>query len=405
MWLSVAHSLQTTPLHRLKFDPRPIAPFPRNAKLLTAVGTLPAALDIPFEKPSLPSNWELAKFGLPNLAIWLLQPILSLIDTSVLGMNKVTTLAEVAALGPGITFIDSTSYLFYFLGIVTTNLFASALRDPNPETRQSVLVNALTLSLIFGGLLLGLQYGLAPIAVKLLSGASIASIPFAQSYARIRSIAAPFALVTIVAQSAFLTAKDAITPLKAVLVGALFNLFGDLYLVNKLHLGVNGAAWATCASQVASTLFLVASAFKVDLQSTKTIVRRLFSTPRWQELQEMLSMCFPIFGVLIVKTVLWTLATFATSSRGPIDLATHQIVINFFLFFCIYGDVIEQIVQSFATYTLVTRKNGRGVTGRFTSDGKLLVKRMEKVGMVIGLANALLGVGLCLHGGQVRFIR
>jgi len=61
------------------------------------------------------------------IGIWLLQPILSLIDTSVVGINKMSTVAQLAALGPGVAWIDSTSYLFQFMGIATTSLYVNAL--------------------------------------------------------------------------------------------------------------------------------------------------------------------------------------------------------------------------------------------------------------------------------------
>lgn len=43
--------------------------------------------------------------------IWLLQPILSLIDTSVVGMTT-SDISQLASLGPSIAWIDSSSYLF-----------------------------------------------------------------------------------------------------------------------------------------------------------------------------------------------------------------------------------------------------------------------------------------------------
>jgi Na+-driven multidrug efflux pump len=37
---------------------------------------------------------------------------------------------------------------------------------------------------------------------------------------------------------------------------------------------------------------------------------------------------------------------------GAVELAAHQISINFFLFFCIFGDVISQISQTYLPYFL-----------------------------------------------------
>ena len=56
-----------------------------------------------------------------------MQPILSLIDTSVVGVNKLSTVEQLAALGLGVAWIDPTSYLFQIMGIATTSLYVNAL--------------------------------------------------------------------------------------------------------------------------------------------------------------------------------------------------------------------------------------------------------------------------------------
>jgi len=66
---------------------------------------------------SIPTIRELMILGFPILGIWLLQPILSLVDSSILGLSPSVTVSELASLGPGIGFIDSTLYMFQFLGI------------------------------------------------------------------------------------------------------------------------------------------------------------------------------------------------------------------------------------------------------------------------------------------------
>lgn len=71
------------------------------------------------------------------------------------------------------------------------------------------------------------QYLFAGVVISSLSGTAVESIPYGITYARIRSLAAPVALPTIVGQAAFLAAKDAVTPLKSTLIGAFVNLFGN----------------------------------------------------------------------------------------------------------------------------------------------------------------------------------
>lgn len=85
--------------------------------------------------PDPPTNYQIAKFYLPCLALWISGPLLSLVDTSFVGLSAksgigagfASSASQLAALGPATTFIDGSLYLFAFLNVATTNLYASAL--------------------------------------------------------------------------------------------------------------------------------------------------------------------------------------------------------------------------------------------------------------------------------------
>ena len=101
---------------------------------------------------------ELIRFSLPTLGIWLLQPILSLVDTGFVGMNnKNANILELAALGPAIAWIDSTAYLFQFMGMATTNLYATALATGSKWDQDKVLSDAMGTAVFMGVLLFILQ--------------------------------------------------------------------------------------------------------------------------------------------------------------------------------------------------------------------------------------------------------
>ena len=62
------------------------------------------------------SAQALVKFFLPTLAIWLIGPSLSLIDTAVVGSKSST---QLAALGPGCILCDCNGYFFTFLAVAS----------------------------------------------------------------------------------------------------------------------------------------------------------------------------------------------------------------------------------------------------------------------------------------------
>ena len=308
-------------------------------------------------KSMVPSVKELLQFGLPTLGIWLLQPILSLIDTSVIGMSAAsgTSIMELAALGPGIAWIDSTAYMCQFVGMATTNLYATAISEGDRTKQRKVLSHATIIALALGILLFSIQYTCAPMMMKILAGSAKETIPYALRYSRIRSFGALIAVPTIIGQAAFLASKDSVTPLKAVLVGSILNIVGDIYLVCYCGRGIAGAAWATMASQLGSALYLLfagltsrklgsrssnssihsennsshdrsdgkmgvdegglASSGRSSISNIPSTIiisgRKLFNKiqtaeiPRISDLQTFLSFCGPLFFVLLVKSFLW----------------------------------------------------------------------------------------------------
>ena len=78
--------------------------------------------------PKAPDGAAIRRFAIPALGLWLNGPLLSLVDTSAVGLSALpgTGATQLAALGPATTFCDGAIYLFAFLNVATTNLYASA---------------------------------------------------------------------------------------------------------------------------------------------------------------------------------------------------------------------------------------------------------------------------------------
>jgi Na+-driven multidrug efflux pump len=388
----------------------------------------------------VPTILDLVKFGLPTLGIWLLQPILSLIDTSVIGLGSAgaSSVLELAALGPGIAWIDSTSYLCQFMGMATTNLFATAIAENDVPKQKKVLSHATIIATGLGFLLFAVQYIFAKPLVTVLAGSAVESIPYALAYSRIRSFASIIAVPTIVGQAAFLASKDSVTPLKAVVVGAIINIVGDLLLVCVFGKGIVGAAWATMLSQVGSALYLLYASVKknsknitidnsqklekinsienVNLRSdednekrkseirydVKTVkessLKDLIYVPGFKEVAQYLSFCGPLFFVLLVKAFSWSYTTYACSPAGPVSLATHQIYLNMFCIFAIFGDAVSQISQTYLPPFL----GSKNITNGLFEDGKKIISKLLKMAFFLGLFNSVFAfVAVSKYGEKV----
>lgn len=86
------------------------------------------------------STLDLFRFILPTLTGWLSSEVMTVIDTAVVGSLGAD---QLAALSPATMLTDSSSYLFFWLSVATTSLFASALAENDNEKAYDVLSDAL----------------------------------------------------------------------------------------------------------------------------------------------------------------------------------------------------------------------------------------------------------------------
>lgn len=210
-----------------------------------------------------PTLAKIIKFAIPAVGVWLCSPLLSLIDTSSVGLLSGT--AQQAALYPAVSVTDYSALLVAFMYTATTNLVAGAHERENnseekPQTSNS-LIKALQLSGFVGAalgsvlMLFGRQLLKGIIGNDAIDPAIFSA---ALKYVRIRALGMPAAVIIGSAQSACLGMQDIRSPLFVLLTAAIVNFLGDVLFVplsSPWFGGASGAAWATVFSQY-SALFL-----------------------------------------------------------------------------------------------------------------------------------------------------
>lgn len=310
--------------------------------------------------PKLPSLSTYRKFALPCLGLWVANPLLSLIDTSFVGLSggKAASAQQLAALGPATTFIDGSVYLFAFLNVATTNLYSSARAQQGEQSdkAESVVRTASRVALRSGiGLLLFLLAFSRPL-LALYIGKEAANTPgllnSAVDYVNIRALSMPTSLLLGVLQAACLGAKDSVTPLISIVYSTVVNIVGDFLLVNRLGMGLRGAAIATTAAQWAATAALLGPA-------RKRLVRD-HSLGLWKKADSSKSSgtvsgkTFLGFAAPVLTLIMGKLAAFGfmTNSAAavpgqPTPLASHQIILSLFFFASPFMEVISQTAQTF----------------------------------------------------------
>jgi putative MATE family efflux protein len=395
----------------LAFQPRQNLAFPRHAKVeqfqehsitttsKSKVSHLKSSIsDIPSggakAPPPQPSLNDLVKFALPCLALWIASPLLSLVDTAAVGLTAKAGqgAVELGALGPATTFIDGSQYLFAFLNVATTNLYASALAKNAGNTEESkragdaVVRTAIKISLFCGVGIMALLLTKGKFLLSIYAGeASKLILEPATKYVHIRALSMPTSLLSGVLQAALLGSKDSVTPLIAVIASTIVNVFGDGALVVWLGMGSAGAAIATLAAQWAGTICMIPAARR------KLLVK---SSPEQRMKHKVSSRSFLGFAAPVVTLILGKLAAFgmmthvAAALPGEAALASHQIVLSLFFFISPFLEVLSQTAQTFLPAYAIEQ------TPQFKLEGRKLAARLLRLGMIAGLIIATIAASI-----------
>ncbi|KAH6558533.1 hypothetical protein KP509_1Z058100 [Ceratopteris richardii] len=308
------------------------------------------------EKKSLEKNTELEDKGIlqqmldifafagPALGIWLSGPIMSMIDTAVVGNSS---LLELAALGPGTVFCDQVGYAFMFLSVATSNLIATSMARQDKDAAAHHLSRLLFVALVCGICMVFLTGAFSSALLKAFVGPKNESLlPAACTYVQIRSLAWPAVLVGLVAQSSSLGMQDAWAPLKVLTVASFLNFSGDILLCTFFKYGIAGAAWATTISQWVGGCLMLSSL------GGKGYNPLAFAIPSLKEFLYMLQLATPVLVTIISKVSFFSYATYLTTSLGAVTLAAHQVMVGLFGIFAVPAEPLNQTAQSFMPHLI-----------------------------------------------------
>lgn len=357
-----------------------------------------------------PSYRRLLIFSGTTLLIWLSEPLLSLVDTTVVGLTQGRlAVTQLASLGPATTLLDSLLYLTYFLAIATTNQIAASRAVGDHRQLQKTTSQTMGVAVVLGALTTCAVWLFGHGWLTSMAGASATTpglVDFAGSYARIRSLAAVPAVVGMVAQSVCLATLDTITPAVAVAVASVVNIVGDLALAPTL--GVKGAAIATAVSNCASTAVLLHAVHKqlrkwrnqeqeaqspAPSSTTFSTATPMFSLPDRSSLVALLRLVGPIFFVICAKIACYSAMTLRCTDFGVLPLAAHGIMMRLWFFFGCFGDSLSQTAQSFLPSSLYPSPKPRQF--------RQTLQRMLWIALGLGLSNSLMSDFILKHGGSL----
>uniref|UniRef100_M0ZTZ4 Protein DETOXIFICATION n=1 Tax=Solanum tuberosum TaxID=4113 RepID=M0ZTZ4_SOLTU len=331
---------------------------------------------------------EIVKFSGPAVGLWLCGPLMSLIDTAVVGQGSSI---ELAALGPGTVFCDNTSYVFMFLSIATSNLVATALAKQDKDGVQHQISILLFIGLACGVVMLIFTRLFGTWGITAFTGAHNTEITnAANTYVQIRGLAWPAMLVGWVAQSASLGIKDSRGPLKALAVATAINGIGDIVLCRFFNYGIAGAAWATMVSQVVAAYMMIAALNKNGYNGFA------LSVPSLDELLQIFMLAAPLFLTMMSKVAFYSLLVYYATSMGTHTAAAHQM------------NTVNQARMLLKSLLIIGASNGliMGTAGvlmslffsKIFSTDPLVIQEMHNVLLPLFLALLVAPSVLCFEG-------
>mmetsp|Transcript_12642 Transcript_12642/g.26774 ORF Transcript_12642/g.26774 Transcript_12642/m.26774 type:complete len:598 (-) Transcript_12642:44-1837(-) len=364
------------------------------------------------------------EIGVPALIGMIADPLLSLVDTGFVGRLGAIPLA---ALGACTSIFHLAFNAFRATTTATTSLVATALsthgRDQkeNEEEARIVTDTSLRLGLTIGAVVLAaLSLGWSRALGAMGIGEGSELINPAQSYLRIRALAAPAVLLISVAEGAFRGYGNTRIPLLASFVAAITNLVLDPIFMFPMKMEVGGAAAATAISQiVAASVYMLflrrrkmlpQEVTKNEAAATETIDKKpLIYSPkpsidRTRIVLEILKANAAMFfkqGSLLFG---WAFATGKATRLGHFHVAAHQIALSFWLIFALILDgsaVSAQVLMSrnYAAYQsnvcdIYDKDEEPGVCRGARHSIRSLSVYMLKFALVQGFLSTLLIFGL-----------
>ncbi|KXZ56871.1 hypothetical protein GPECTOR_1g786 [Gonium pectorale] len=226
------------------------------------------------------------------------------------------------------------------------SLLAGFMRDGRLRRSEETLSTAVVMAAVLGVATTAVLE-LAPEAIILATGLrDPALLPLSTEYVRLRGLAQPAVLVTMVAQSGLLAQQDSATPALTVGASVLVSLIGSVLFVAGLGWGLAGAALTTVACQ-----YVGAGALLYAL-SVRGKLRIRLTPPRRDVVWQLLRTMGPLSITYLCKNVSYLFIQTTAATLTTTKLAAHQAL---FAIWNILAWTITPFEQAALTYLPGTR--------------------------------------------------
>jgi MATE family multidrug resistance protein len=191
-------------------------------------------------------NKKILRLAVPNIVSNLSVPLLSSVDTAMMG--RMESEIYIGAIALGALIFNFVYWSFGFLRMGTTGLTAQAFGKKNDAKLMQILSRAMVFAFGSGLILLIAQFFLLNIGFSILDG-SEAVESLAKEYFVIRIWAAPATLCLYALMGFFFGMQNAVVPMTLTIIINIVNLIANIVLVQYFGMKADGVALGTVIAQ------------------------------------------------------------------------------------------------------------------------------------------------------------
>ena len=264
-------------------------------------------------------NKEIFRLAIPNIISNVSVPLISSVDTSLMGYQSISHLAAVGAASMIFNFLY---WNFGFLRMGTTGLVAQAYGKNDKNEKSRIFFQAVLISLLISSLLILLQIPLRSISMNLMNlEGNLASL--ALEYFNVRIWDAPATLMIYIIMAWFFGNQNAFIPLLLTIVINVVNIVTSVIFVHYMDMGISGVALGSVIGNYAGVIVgVVAMAIKMPV---------IFSAMR--DLKSGFLRFFQVNKDIFIRTIMLSCTFFLLYSQsivfGQLALGVMVVLLQF----------------------------------------------------------------------------
>ena len=268
-------------------------------------------------------NREIVRLAIPNILSNISVPLISSVDTALMG--RLSEL-HIGAVGLGAILFNFIYWNCGFLRMGTTGMTAQGYGASDRPLIVHTLLRAGAIALVLAALFIALQKPLGQLAFQLMN-VDDRQLGLVSDYWQIRIWDAPATLGLMALMGWFFGMQNALYPLLLTIVVAVVNTSLSYHLVVNLEWSVRGVAYGTVVAQYTGLLLGIALFLGRYRHHLADVERSVVF--RWQQLQRFFQVNRDIFLRTLFLTFTFAFFYSKSSDFGILILAVNTIFLQF----------------------------------------------------------------------------